>query len=115
MDVMQIGRASSKSGITLTWAPCRPLPKPRLLARADGYLKARSADIGDKVHAGQTLAEIDAPELDQQIRQAQAAIDQAQAGIDQAQAAVEQSQANLTQGKTNLAYWRASPPIAIRR
>ena len=40
------------------------------------------------------LAEIDAPELDQQIHQAEAA-------IEQAQAAVEQAQANLAQGKAN--------------
>jgi multidrug efflux pump subunit AcrA (membrane-fusion protein) len=101
MEVMRIGHASSKSGITLP-GTMQALTEAPLLARADGYLKARSADIGDHVHTGQSLAEIDAPELDQQIRQAQAAIDQAQAGIDQAQAAVEQSQANLTQGKTNL-------------
>jgi multidrug efflux pump subunit AcrA (membrane-fusion protein) len=44
-----------------------------VLARASGYIKTRSVDIGDRVKAGQVLAEIEAPELDQQIRQAQAA------------------------------------------
>ena len=35
-------------------------------------LKRRMVDIGDRVRAGQPLAEIDAPELDEQIRQAKA-------------------------------------------
>jgi RND family efflux transporter MFP subunit len=65
-----------------------------ILARADGYLKRRLVDIGDHVKAGQALAEIDAPELDQQTRQASAA-------VEQAQAALEQAQANLEQGKAN--------------
>jgi RND family efflux transporter MFP subunit len=65
-----------------------------VLARASGYIKTRSADIGDRVKAGQVLAEIEAPELDQQIRQAQA-------GIDQANSTIEQSQAALLQGQSN--------------
>ena len=63
-------------------------------ARATGYLKRWNADIGARVQAGQVLAEIDAPELDQQVTQAQGA-------LAQAQAAVEQSAANLQQGKAN--------------
>ena len=65
-----------------------------VLARASGYIKARSADIGDRVKAGQVLAEIEAPELDQQILQAQASIDQANSTIEQPQAALLQGQSN---------------------
>ena len=43
-----------------------------ILARANGYIKQRLVDIGDRVHAGQTLAIIEAPELDEQVRQAEA-------------------------------------------
>ncbi|WDS37755.1 efflux RND transporter periplasmic adaptor subunit [Pseudoxanthomonas sp.] len=43
-------------------------------ARVGGYLKAWHADIGTRVVAGQLLAEIDSPELDQQIAQAHAAL-----------------------------------------
>jgi RND family efflux transporter MFP subunit len=43
-----------------------------LYARVSGYLKGWYADIGTKVKAGQLLAEIDAPDLDQQLSQAQA-------------------------------------------
>ena len=52
-------------------------------------------DIGDRVHAGQPLAEIEAPELDEQVRQAKAT-------VQQSQAALEQALANLQQGKTDL-------------
>lgn len=43
-----------------------------LYARTAGYLKQRLVDIGQPVKAGQLLAEIDAPEIDQQLRQAEA-------------------------------------------
>ena len=65
-----------------------------IFARASGYLKKWNADIGARVKAGQVLAEIDAPELDQQVRQAQSAVDQAKAALDQ-------TLANLVQGKAN--------------
>src|SRR5215469_10456047 len=38
-----------------------------VLARASGYIRKRLVDIGDVVKTGQVLAEIEAPELDQQI------------------------------------------------
>jgi multidrug efflux pump subunit AcrA (membrane-fusion protein) len=41
-----------------------------IYARASGYLKKWMVDIGARVKAGQPLAEIDAPELDQQVTQA---------------------------------------------
>src|SRR5262245_4733898 len=43
-----------------------------IYARTNGYLKRWLVDIGTRVKAGQVLAEIDAPELDQQLRQAEA-------------------------------------------
>ena len=50
-----------------------------IYARTNGYLKRWLVDIGTPVKAGQLLAEIDAPELDQQLRQAQADLADAQA------------------------------------
>src|SRR6185295_11958403 len=43
-----------------------------IFARVSGYLKGWSADIGAKVKAGQVIAEIEAPDLDQQLLQARA-------------------------------------------
>jgi membrane fusion protein, multidrug efflux system len=50
-----------------------------IYARASGYLKKWTVDIGAQVKAGQLLAEIDAPEVDDQLRQARADQNQAQA------------------------------------
>ena len=72
-----------------------------IYARASGYLKKWYADIGTQVKAGQVLAEIDAPEQDQQVRQAKA-------NLQQAQAALEQALANRQQGKANEEYARVT-------
>jgi RND family efflux transporter MFP subunit len=46
-----------------------------IFARANGYVKDWKVDIGDNVKEGQLLAEIETPELDQQVAQAKAAND----------------------------------------
>jgi RND family efflux transporter MFP subunit len=51
----------------------------QIYARVSGYLKGWKADIGTPVKAGDLLAEIDAPDLDQQIMQAEANLASAQA------------------------------------
>jgi RND family efflux transporter MFP subunit len=53
-----------------------------IYARTDGYLKAWYVDIGGHVKEGQLLATIDTPEIDQQLKQAEAAQLQAQANLD---------------------------------
>jgi len=50
-----------------------------IYARTSGYLKRWLVDIGTPVKTGQVLAEIDAPEVDQQLRQIQADLVTAQA------------------------------------
>lgn len=56
-----------------------------IYARTNGYLKRWLVDIGTPVKAGQLLAEIDTPEVDQQVRQAEADLKTAQANNDLAQ------------------------------
>ncbi len=56
-----------------------------IFPRANGYLKTLSADIGDSVKEGQTLAEIATPEVDAQLLQSRAAVQQQQANIGKAQ------------------------------
>lgn len=53
-----------------------------IYARTSGYLRAWYTDIGDRVSKGQLLAEIDAPEVDQQYRQSQADLATAQANAE---------------------------------
>jgi RND family efflux transporter MFP subunit len=50
-----------------------------IYARVPGYLKSWKHDIGSKVKAGELLAEIDTPDIDQQLMQARAALAAAQA------------------------------------
>jgi len=53
-----------------------------IYARASGYLKRWLVDIGATVKTGQLLAEIDTPEVDQQLAQARAEVAQHQAALD---------------------------------
>src|SRR5260370_1130690 len=52
-----------------------------MYARANGYLKHWYFDIGAHVQKGQLLAEIETPEVDQQLLQARADLDTAQANL----------------------------------
>jgi RND family efflux transporter MFP subunit len=52
-----------------------------IFARTNGYVSHWYADIGTHVHAGQLLALIDSPEVDQELNQAQAALGQARANL----------------------------------
>jgi RND family efflux transporter MFP subunit len=91
--VMRVERGADQDVLKLP-GTMQALTEAPILARADGYLKRRLADIGDRVTAGQVLAEIEAPELDQQIHQAEAAVEQADASAEQAQASLAQGKAN---------------------
>jgi RND family efflux transporter MFP subunit len=64
-----------------------------LFARATGYIKTRTVDIGSKVHAGDVLAVIAAPDLDQQLDQARGQLAQLQAAVGQAIANVDLARA----------------------
>ncbi|HEY4403808.1 MAG TPA: efflux RND transporter periplasmic adaptor subunit [Xanthobacteraceae bacterium] len=70
----------------------------QIYARVSGYLKGWEADIGAPVKAGQLLAEIDAPDLDQQILQAQADLTSAQANAILADANLQRSQSLVRSG-----------------
>ena len=82
------------------------LTEAPVLARASGYVKKRYVDIGDRVKSGQLLAEIEAPELDQQVNQAKAAVDQARAALEQATANLQQGQAQEQLAKVTAERWK---------
>lgn len=67
-----------------------------IFARVQGYLKSWSADIGARVKAGQMIAEIEAPDLDQQLMQAKA-------DLASAEASAKLSAATLARRKTLIA------------
>jgi RND family efflux transporter MFP subunit len=57
----------------------QPFEKAQIYARVSGYLHGWNADIGTPVRAGQTLATIDTPDLDQQLAQAKGDLEVARA------------------------------------
>ncbi|MGO9589401.1 MAG: efflux RND transporter periplasmic adaptor subunit [Candidatus Acidiferrales bacterium] len=63
-----------------------------IYARTDGYLKKWYVDIGAHVKAGQLLAEIETPEVDQQLDQARADLNTAQANLQLSQITAERYQ-----------------------
>jgi RND family efflux transporter MFP subunit len=67
-----------------------------IFARVSGYLKGWSADIGARVKAGQVIAEIEAPDLDQQLLQARA-------DLASQQASAKLSEATLTRRRSLIA------------
>jgi RND family efflux transporter MFP subunit len=70
-----------------------------LYARATGYIAKRNVDIGSQVRAGDVLAVIAAPDLDQQLAQARAQLAQMQAALAQAEAT--RSLADVTNRRTS--------------
>ncbi|MEH1805917.1 efflux RND transporter periplasmic adaptor subunit [Nostoc sp.] len=79
-----------------------------IYARSTGYLRRWYADIGDRVRAGQLLAEIDSPDTDQQVLQAKAELVQAQANVSQTRANLAKSISDLKQARANLLIARQS-------
>ncbi len=69
-----------------------------IYARSTGYIAKRNVDIGSRVHAGDVLALIAAPDLDQQLTQARAQLVQMQAAI--AQAHANKELAKVTNART---------------
>jgi RND family efflux transporter MFP subunit len=96
LPVVNVSRVTRSEGKSLLVLPgnIQAVTEAAILARATGYIRKRYVDIGDRVKAGQMVAEVEAPELDQQILQANAAIDQAKSGVQQAEAAIQQGRAN---------------------
>jgi len=71
------------------------LEQTEIDARANGYVRRWLVDLGDSVAQGQLLAELDTPELDRELEQAQARLAQSDAAISEASATHEFSRAVL--------------------
>ncbi|QJW98122.1 hypothetical protein FTUN_5702 [Frigoriglobus tundricola] len=76
-----------------------PSHKVTLVPEVTGVLKRVNADIGDRVKAGQLLAEIDAPALVLDERQAAVGVAQAEAGLKEAEARVATAKAEIEAAK----------------
>jgi RND family efflux transporter MFP subunit len=82
--------STAGSGITLTLpGSLQGAVQSPISARGSGYLKRWTKDIGSRVEKGELLAEIESPEVDQQLSQARAARDQAAASLALAKSTME--------------------------
>ena len=89
----QAARASGPLTLTQT-GTTQAFDTASLYPRATGYIVERKVDIGSHVRKGDLLFRISAPDLDQQLVQAQAQVLQLQAALIQARAMVDQAEAN---------------------
>jgi RND family efflux transporter MFP subunit len=106
VSVVTAIRAGSQSQLELP-GNVQAVTETPILARVDGYIKKRFVDIGDRVTEGQILAEIDAPELDQQVEQGRASVESAKATLQQASASYSQGQANTQMAKLTAERWQS--------
>jgi RND family efflux transporter MFP subunit len=83
-----------------------PLTEALINARATGYIKRRLVDIGDRVAKGQLLAEIDSPDLDEQVLQAEAGVSQAEAALSGAEYQLRQALARLNLARVTAERWK---------
>jgi membrane fusion protein, multidrug efflux system len=85
VNVIAPQRPGNDSNLVLPGST-QAIQETALYARTNGYVKQWNVDIGAKVMAGQLLAEIETPEIDQELNQARANVVQALANADLAQA-----------------------------
>jgi multidrug efflux pump subunit AcrA (membrane-fusion protein) len=85
-----------------------------IFARATGYIAKRNVDIGDHVRAGELLAQLSVPELDDQISQNEATRDHLKSMLAQAEATERLRQVTWGPGRT-LGRKRLGYPPARRR
>ena len=93
-------QAASDADLTLA-ATTQAIQDSIIYARTSGYLRKRYVDIGDRVTAGQLLAEIESPEIYQQLQQAQADLQQSEKNL-------EVQKANLDLARTTVARYEAA-------
>lgn len=97
VDVVVARRSTTQTDLELPGTTAGLVEAP-IYARASGYVSKRFVDIGDRVKAGQLMATIDAPDLDQQV-------DQARGTLLQSQSVLGQTQAQLNLAKVTWDRW----------
>jgi RND family efflux transporter MFP subunit len=91
VPVVKVTRSALTSDLVLT-AEFVPYQEIDLMAKVAGYIKAIHVDIGDRVKAGQRLAELDVPEMQDDIVRAEAETQASVADIATAQGNLARAQ-----------------------
>src|SRR3989449_3168452 len=111
VSVVAPGRADGPTDLVLP-SNIQAIEETAIYARTNGYVRERYVDIGDRVAAGKVLAQIDTPELDQELSQSRAALAQTRSGLAQAQASLTQARATLQQARAGLDQSKAKQGFA---
>ena len=98
VQVVQVHEAPASANLQLP-GNVEAIRVATISAQTTGYLRSWHVDIGDRVKVGQLLAEIETPQIDQQLQQANA-------NVAQSIATLGQMEANLNQANTNMEYSR---------
>ncbi|HXQ73901.1 MAG TPA: efflux RND transporter periplasmic adaptor subunit [Pyrinomonadaceae bacterium] len=98
VTVVQVHEAPASASLQLP-GNVEAIQVATISAQTTGYLRRWHVDIGDRVRVGQLLAEIETPQIDQQLQQATA-------NVAQSIATLGQMEANLNQANTNMEYSR---------
>jgi len=85
VSVVKIARGDISQTLTLA-AEFRPFQEVEVHAKVAGYVKAIHVDVGDRVNAGQLLAVLEVPELQDDMVTAEAGIKHSQQEVNRAQA-----------------------------
>jgi multidrug efflux pump subunit AcrA (membrane-fusion protein) len=93
-------------------ATIRPWQTAALVARVSGYLNVWHKDLGAHVSEGEVVAEIDTPELDQEVASAEALVREALAAVAQARAERDEARADLKVADAQLDRVRADTALA---
>lgn len=97
LSVAEVAAAPGETTLTLPGV-LAPVQQTLIHPQAEGYVKRYLVDLGDTVSAGQTLAEIDTPTLDQNRLAAQARVTQARAQLALAESNDARSQKMVVEG-----------------
>jgi RND family efflux transporter MFP subunit len=89
--VEKAARTDLAQTLTVT-AEFRPFQEIDVHAKVAGYVKAIYVDVGDRVQAGQLLAVLEVPEMQDELRQGEAAMSRAQEEVNRAQADLERAE-----------------------
>jgi RND family efflux transporter MFP subunit len=93
-------------------AEFRPFQEIDIHAKVAGYLKSISVDVGDRVRAGQRLAVLEVPELQDELREDAAGVKRAEEDVNRAQADLER--ANSAHEVAHVGATRLSGVLKVR-
>lgn len=105
VNTVVLASGANRTQISLP-ASMQAIQEAAIYARIDGYLKKRLVDIGDHIKTGTVMAEIEAPEIDQQLAQVQAAVAHANASLAQAVANQKQAESRMLLAKVTMDRWK---------